>query len=131
MTYGALNQYKQNTVYTATPEELTLMLYDGCVKFMNIAKYSIENKDITKAHEALIRAQDIITELKTTLDTSYEISSSLIKLYDFVIDRLIDANIKKDIKSIDEALEIVTELRDTWKEAMKQVKKKIYSNRSV
>lgn len=131
MTYGALNQYKQNTVYTATPEELTFMLYDGCVKFMNIAKYSIGNKDITKAHEALIRAQDIIMELRATLDTSYEISSNLIKLYDFVIDRLIDANIRKDIKPIDEALEIVTELRDTWKEAMKQVKKKIYSDRRV
>lgn len=131
MTYSALNQYKQNTVYTATPEELTLMLYDGCIKFMNIAKYSIENKDIAKAHHALIRAQDIIMELKTTLDTSYEISSNLMKLYDFIIDRLVNANVRKDTKSIDEALEIVTELRDTWKEAMKQVKKKIYSNRSV
>ena len=60
MTYNALNQYKQNVVFTATPEELTLMLYDGSIKFMNIAKYSIENDDIQRAHEALIRAQDII-----------------------------------------------------------------------
>jgi len=131
MTYKALNQYKQNTVYTATPEELTLMLYDGCIKFMNIAKYNIENNDIQKSHEALLRAQDIIMELRSTLDTSYEISNNLMSLYDFMRERLIDANIRKDTKPIDEALEIMTELRDTWKEAMKQVKKQVYSGRRV
>lgn len=131
MTYSALDQYKQNTIYTATPEELTLMLYDGCIKFMNIARYSIENKNIQKSHEALMRAQDIIVELRTTLDTSYEISSNLISLYDFMRERLMDANINKDTKPIEEALELMTELRDTWKEAMKQVKRKVYQNRRV
>lgn len=131
MSYDALKQYKQNTVYSATPEELTLMLYDGCIKFMKIGKYSIENKDIQKAHEALMRAQDIVIELKSTLDTSYEISQNFMKLYDFVMDRLVDGNVKKDVKPIEEALGIMTELRDTWKEAMKQVKKKIYNNRRV
>lgn len=131
MATNAYNQYKQNTVLTATPEELTLMLYDGSIKFMNIAKYSIENKDIQQAHIALVRAQDIIVELKATLNQEYEISPNLGKLYDFILDRLIDANIKKDEKPIDEALEILTGLRDTWKEAMKQVKKKVYANRGV
>ncbi len=70
-------------------------------------------------------------ELRSTLDTSYEISNNLMSLYDFMRERLIDANIRKDTKPIDEALEIMTELRDTWKEAMKQVKKQVYSGRRV
>ena len=131
MTYNALNQYKQNTVFTATPEELTLMLYDGGIKFMNIAGYSIENNHMEKAHESLIRAQDIVIELKSSLNMDYEISTNLRKLYDFIIDKLIDANISKKKEPIDEALEILTELRDTWKEAMKDVKKRVYKNRQV
>jgi flagellar protein FliS len=126
---NVLNQYKQNAVYTATPEELTLMLYDGCIKFMNMAKYHIEKGNVPKAHESLIRAQDIVYELRATLDDKYEISSNFRKLYDFVLDRLINANLRKEIKPIDEALEIITGLRDTWKEAMKQVKKAVYKNR--
>lgn len=129
MTYNALNQYKQNAVFTATPEELTLMLYDGSIKFMNIAKYSIENDDIQRAHEALIRAQDIIIELNSSLNMEYELSTNFRRLYEFILDRLIDANIQKEIEPIDEALEILTEMRDTWKEAMQQVKKKVYQNR--
>lgn len=129
MTYNALNQYKQNAVFTATPEELTLMLYDGSIKFMNIAKYSIENDDIQRAHEALIRAQDIIIELNSSLNMEYELSTNFRRLYEFILDRLIDANIQKEIEPIDEALEILTEMRATWKEAMQQVKKKVYQNR--
>ena len=131
MTYSALNQYKQNTVFTATPEELTLMLYDGAIKFMNIAKYNIENNETERAHESLIRAQDIIIELKSTLNMDYEISTNLEKLYDFIMSKLMDANIKKEKEPIDEALEITTELRDTWNEAMKDVKKRVYQNRQV
>ncbi len=131
MTYSALNQYKQNTVLTATPEELTLMLYDGAIKFMNIAKYSIKNNDKERAHKSLIRAQDIVVELNSTLNMDYEVSKNLETLYDFVIDKLIDANINKQGEPIDEALDILTELRDTWKEAMKDVRKKVYQNRQV
>ncbi len=126
---NALNQYKQNAVFTATPEELTLMLYDGCIKFMNMAKYHIENGNIQKSHESLIRAQNIIYELIGTLDYKYEIASNFRKLYDFVLSRLIDANLRKEVKPIEEALEIVTELRNTWKEAMSIVKKTVYKSR--
>lgn len=131
MTYNALNQYKQNTVFTATPEELTLMLYNGGIKFMNIAKYSIENNEIEKAHGALIRAQDIIIELNSSLNMDYEVSTNFRQLYGFIIDKLIDANINKQVELIEEALEILTEMRDTWKEAMKDVKKRVYQNRQV
>ncbi|MDR7856879.1 flagellar export chaperone FliS [Tissierella sp.] len=126
MNYQALNQYKQNTVLTATPEELTLMLYEGAIKFMNIGKYSIENKNYEKTHSSLMRAQDIITELSYSLDMNYEISKELRGLYDFVLSKLVDANIKKDINAIDEALVIVNDMRDTWKEVIKQIKQKVY-----
>lgn len=131
MTYNALNQYRQNAVFTATPEELTLMLYDGGIKFMNIAKYNIENNQIEKAHQALIRAQDIVLELSSSLNMEYEISNNFRQLYDFIMNNLIDANINKEIKPIDEALEILTEMRDIWKEVMKEVKKRVYQNRQV
>ncbi|HEY8363136.1 MAG TPA: flagellar export chaperone FliS [Tissierellaceae bacterium] len=129
MTNEALNAYKQNTVLTATPEELTLMLYEGAIRFMNIAKYSIENKDYEKAHSSLIRAQDIIMELNTTLNMDYEISHNLRKLYNFIYERLVDANIRKDIKAIDDALEITSDMRDTWKEVIKQIRLKVYQNK--
>ncbi|MBU5310794.1 flagellar export chaperone FliS [Tissierella carlieri] len=126
MTYQALNQYKQNAVLTATPEELTLMLYDGAIKFMNIGKYSIENKELERAHSSLIRAQDIILELNYSLDMNYEVSKELRELYEFVLAKLVDANINKNTKSIDEALTIVNDMRDTWKEVIKQIKQKVY-----
>lgn len=131
MTYNALNQYKQNTVLTATPEELTLMLYDGGIKFMNIGKYAIEKNEIMKAGNALIRAQDIVSELNGSLDMNYEVAENLRNLYGFVMEKLIDANINKETEPIDEALEIFVEMRDTWKVAMKDVKKKVYENRQV
>lgn len=126
MTYQALNKYKQNTVSSATPEELTLMLYDGAIKFMNIGKYSIEDKDIERTHSSLMRAQDIINELNYSLNMDYDISKEMRDLYDFVLSKLVDANIKKDIAAIDDALEIVRGMRDTWKEVMQQIKQRVY-----
>ena len=129
MAYEALNKYKQNSIMTATPEELTLMLYDGAIKFMNIGKYSIENKDLEKAHTSLVRAQDIILELNYSLDMNQEISKELRELYEFVLSKLVDGNIQKDTKAIDEALNIVNEMRDTWKEVVKQIKQKVYQSK--
>jgi flagellar protein FliS len=126
MTYNAFEQYKQNTVLTATPEELTLMLYEGAIKFINIGKICIQNGEIQKAHEAIIRAQDIIIELISSLDMKYEISKNLKNLYDFMMNRLVDANISKSSQPLDEVLGLMTELRDTWKEAIKKVKKSRY-----
>ncbi|NLK43881.1 MAG: flagellar export chaperone FliS [Tissierellia bacterium] len=129
MSYEALNTYKQNTVLTATPEELTLMLYEGAIKFMKIAKYSIENKDLERAHSSLIRAQDIILELNYSLDMNYEISNDFRSLYDFIHEKLVDANINKEIQPIDEALEIAEEMKETWKEVMKQIKQRVYQSK--
>ena len=116
------NQYKENTIFTSTPEELTLMLYNGLVKFIMQAQLAIEEKQFDKANNSIIRAQDIILELQSTLDTKYEISNSLALLYDYMNRRLIDANINKDNKILDEVLGYATELRDTWSQAMKIAK---------
>lgn len=126
MAYTALNKYKQSSISTATPEELTLMLYNGAIKFMNIAKYSIEKKEMEKAHNSLLRAQDIILELNYSLDMKYDISKEMRELYEFVMSKLVDGNISKDIKSIEEAIDITSEMRDTWKEVIKHVKQKLY-----
>lgn len=112
-------QYKQNSVMTASPQELTLMLYNGALKFIGMAKINIQEKDIPKANESIKRAQDIIQELNITLNMDYPISTNLRSMYTYILEKLVDGNIYKEIQYLDEAAEIITELRDTWKEAMK------------
>ncbi len=119
-------QYQQQSVMTATPGELTLMLYNGCIKFIKQAKLAIENKEIEKAGNAIIRAQDIIQEFMVTLNPEYEISNNLFSLYDYMYNRLIDANIAKDIAILDEVLDLTTQLRDTWMEVIKINRKQAY-----
>lgn len=111
-------KYKEQSVTTATPEELTLMLYNGCIKFINLAEVYIEEKDYAKSNFNIQKAQDIIQELNITLNMDYEISQNLRQLYTFVNEKLLDANIKKDKQALFDAKEIVSDLRDTWKEAM-------------
>ncbi len=116
------NQYKENSVLTASPQELTLMLFNGAIKFINLGRISIEKNDIEGKNNALKRAQDIISELNMTLDMNYDISKSLRPLYLYINERLLEANLRKDTACLDEAQAMVTELRDTWKEAMKIAK---------
>ncbi len=111
--------YQENSVNTARPEELTLMLYNGAIRFIKQAKYAIENKNIQLANESLIKAQNIILELQSTLDMNYDIAKNLDALYDYLYNRLIEGNLKKDQTILDEVLSFVTELRDTWQQAMK------------
>jgi flagellar protein FliS len=122
VTSNMYDTYKQNSIFTASPEELTLMLYNGLIKFIMQAQKAIEDKDIQKAHESIIRAEDILIEFKATLDMQYELSHGLALLYDYMLDRLFDANLKKDIKILDEVLHFAKDLRDTWAQAMKIAK---------
>ncbi|MFY9177580.1 MAG: flagellar export chaperone FliS [Caldicoprobacterales bacterium] len=121
------DRYQQQSVMTASPGELTLMLYNGCIKFIKQAKLAIDEKDVEKAGNSLIRAQDIIQELMVTLDPQYEISKNLYALYDYMYQRLIDANISKDKAPLDEVLELLADLRDTWVEVIKINRKEAYS----
>lgn len=116
------NQYKENSIYTSTPEELTLMLYNGLVKFIMQARSAVEERNYQKTNEAIQRAQDIIAHFQTTLDAKYEISEEFMKIYDFMYSRLLDANIKKDRDLLEEVLGLAKDLRDTWTQAMKLAK---------
>ncbi len=109
---------KQNQIMTATPGELTLMLYDGAIKFANQAMIAINDGDIERAHKLIIKVQNIIREFQITLDDSYDVSIDLAIMYDFVYNKLIEANVKKDPEKLEEALYIIRELRNTWKEVL-------------
>ena len=116
---NAYNAYKTNSVNYASKEQLLLMVVDGAVKFSKIAKQGIEEKDIKKAHENIIKTQNIFYELMATLDVDKggEWAENLMKIYDFIIQRLLEANIKKDVKIMDEIIPIIEDIRDTWHEA--------------
>lgn len=115
-------KYQENSVFTASPEELTLMLYNGLVKFILRAQQSIEKRDIPQANNDIIRAQNIVTELRSTLDLKYDIAKQLDALYDYIYYTLVEANIKKDAEMLRHVLGISQEIRDTWTEAMKIAK---------
>jgi len=118
MAINVAAAYLDNKIKIATPAELTLMLYDGSIKFCNIAIMAIEENDNSKANTNIIKAQKIMLELRSSLDHKYEISKNLDLLYEYIYSELIEANMKKDKNVLDEVLESLRELRDTWKEAM-------------
>lgn len=99
------------------------MLYDGSLKFMALGKMAIEEKNIQEAHNNIMRALDIISELDNTLNMDIPLSNDMHRLYDFVIDRLVNANMYKKAEYIDEARDVITDIRDGWKEAMVTLKR--------
>ena len=119
---NAAEAYKRQQVLTATPEALTLMLYNGALRFMTEGREAIERKDYEEANISLQKAQNIITEFRVTLNMDYEIAHQLLPLYNYVYDRLVEANMKSDVKQLDEAKNIITELRDAWAQAMKKAR---------
>jgi len=109
-------------LFHATKEELTLMLYEGALKFCNQAIAAVEAKDHTAANDLIIKVENIIREFQLTLDRKYDISTQLNTMYTYIYARLLDANIKKDKEILEEVRYLLRELRDTWKEAMKLAK---------
>lgn len=110
--------YQNQSINTATPEELTLKLYEGCIKFINIAMIAVDEKNVQTANANIIKAQNIITELNITLNMDIEISKNLRALYEYLHRRLVEANITKDKEILEEVKGFVNEFRDTWKQAM-------------
>ena len=110
--------YLEQKIMAAKPEELTMMLYEGMVKFLKQGVLYNDQKNIAKTNNSILRAQAIITELNGTLDETYEISKNLSDIYCFMNTRLIDANIEKNTDILKEVLDLAEELRDTWKQAM-------------
>lgn len=111
-------QYNNSKILTATPAELTLMLYEGAIKFCNIAIMGIEQGDIQKTHDNIVKVQKIIDEFRATLDMKYPVAQDFDRIYVYLLKRLIDANMKKDKEIMEEILSHLREMRNTWKEVM-------------
>ena len=119
LSANAYAQYNRNKILTASPAELTLMLYDGCIKFINIAKMGIDEKDLAKANTNIKKAERIIVELQSTLNDKYEVAKDFNAVYSYVKRRLLEANIAKDNEILEECAGHMRTMRDTWKEVMK------------
>ncbi|MDR7073132.1 flagellar export chaperone FliS [Fictibacillus barbaricus] len=110
--------YQNNSVQTASPGELTLMLYNGCLKFIGLARTAIENKNIEEKNTNLLKAQNIIKELMVTLNMDLEVSKSLMQMYDYINRRLVEVNLHNNTEILDEVEDYVTDFRNTWKEVI-------------
>jgi len=121
-----LQNYQQNAVNTASPGELTLMLYNGCLKFIHLAKLAINESRIQEKNTNLIKAQNIIQELMLTLKMEQEVSKQLMPIYDYLHRQLIQANIKNDVSILDEVEGFIVQFRDTWKEVIQLNRQKTY-----
>lgn len=125
-TANAYNTYKTNSINYASKDQLLLMLVDGAVRFAKIAKGAMEDRDVKKAHENIVKAENIFYELMASLDVSKagNWGQSLMSVYDFIVRRLTDANIKKDAAIMDEVIPLIENIKDTWEQAYKISKSK-------
>lgn len=114
--------YANNKIMTASPAELTLMLYEGAIKFCNIAITAIEEKDVEKAHVNIVKVERIIEEFQSTLDHKYPVAKDFDEVYSYLMRRLKEANLKKDKEILEEVLKHLRTMRDTWKEVMRTAK---------
>lgn len=114
--------YGTNKVTTASPAELTLMLYEGAVKFCNIAIVALEKKDYETTNINIQKSRAIIVELTTTLNHKYAVAEDFKRMYDYIFDLLVQANMKKDMELLQRALDEIRGMRDVWKEVMKRAK---------
>jgi flagellar secretion chaperone FliS len=120
---NAAQTYQTNQVTTASPAELTLMLYNGAIKYIKQAKASLMEKDYPKTNEYCLRVQNILNELMVTLNLEIPISQQFMKMYEYMLQRMVAANVYKDITILSEVEEFFLEFRDTWKEAMMLTKR--------
>ena len=119
-TQNPYAQYNNSKILTASPAELTLMLYEGAIKFCNIAIMGIEQNDIAKAHANIMKTQRIIEEFRNTLDHKYPVWEDFDRIYVYLLQRLFEANVKKDKEILEEVNTHLRSMRDTWKEVMKR-----------
>lgn len=114
----AYEQYNRNKIMTASPAELTLLLYEGAIKFCNVAIIGLEQNNMEKVHVNIKKVEDIIVEFQSTLDRKYPVAEDFDKIYKYIYELLVQANIKKDKALLERALEELRGMRDTWKEVM-------------
>jgi flagellar protein FliS len=124
MYRNAAAAYRQTNINTASPAELTMMLYDGAVKFCNMAIMALDKGDLEGCNRNIAKTKKIIVEFRSTLNFDYEVSKDFDRVYDYIHWVLTQANIKKDRELLEEALKRIREMRDTWRELMKAAKEK-------
>lgn len=113
--------YKNNSVNYASKEQLLLMLLEGAVRFSKTGRQAILDKNIQKAHENIVKTQNIFYELLISLNVEQggEWAKSMVDIYNFILRRLTDANMKKDAAIMDELIPLIEEIKNTWEEAYK------------
>mgnify|MGYP002069846504 CR=1 FL=1 len=116
------NQYANNKIMTASPAQLTLMLYDGAIKFCNLAIMGIEQKDMNKALTNIRKVENIVQEFRSGLNFKYPVAQDVENVYKYIYDRLVEANIHKDKEILEEILGHLRTMRNTWEEVMKNAK---------
>ena len=119
---SSYSQYNTSKILTASPAELTLLLYEGAIKFSNIAIMKIEAKDVPGAHENIMRVERIIDYLRETLDMKYAVAEDFERMYVYLSQRLLMANTKKDKEIMEEIVMHLRSIRDNWKEVIKSAK---------
>lgn len=123
LAQNSYSQYQQTQIDTASPERLLLMLYDGAIRFANVAKKALEDKDFSAANTHCLKVQNILNELMVTLDMKVggELAQNLFDLYDFMTRQTVQANVSKNPEQLTGVLDILKELREAWMQAAKNV----------
>ncbi|KOY82382.1 flagellar export chaperone FliS [Lysinibacillus macroides] len=108
----------QNHVATASPGELTLMLYEGCLKFLHQARVAIQDENRQGKDANIQKAQAIIHELMTTLNMDYDMSKNMFALYEYMNHRLLEVHMQDDLVILEEVEGLIREFHDTWKKVI-------------
>ena len=118
------NVYRRQQIMTASPEELTLMLYNGAIRFVTESMMALDKGDLEIAHNKNLKAQKIMREFMVTIDMKQEISRTWIQVDEYILHCLVQGNIKKEKSKLEEAKKMLTEFRDAWYQGMKQLRQK-------
>ncbi len=124
---NAYGQYQQNQIFSASPEQILLMLYDGAIRFNRQAMCGLEEDNLTLFHHGIKKCMAIITEFSNSLDHAIggEIAENLDALYSFMVRELTLANLHKDMEKLRVVDKLLVDLRATWDEAAEINRKQI------
>ena len=111
--------YQRQGVLTASPAELIVMLYGGCIRQLKLGILAIEKKEYERANNAMQKAERIIGELASSLDMRFEMSENLMKLYEYMVEEIVSANREKDAARIEPVVSLLLELKDAWAQIAK------------
>ena len=125
------SKYQELNALTASPGELTLLLYDGCVKALRRGTLFINEQKHEDAHNEMLRAQAILTELQTTLDMQYEVSQGLYAIYDFMHTSVAQANMKKDATALPDIITMLSVIRDAWQQAVRDNRRQVLTEQEA